>query len=127
MTDMRKLIDIVADVTASEMPIFDELLIVREIKDSGLLCEVLISGRFDRNIRIDAGSHLDGGDKHAHVFGRRGEELVVVKVNGSSSHGTKGKLHQKDADVLRAKEFKIRADNIVEWQSIGHFSQILLG
>ncbi len=77
-----------------------------------------VTGRFDRSIRVDQPTHLRGGDPHAHVYGRKGHEIVVVKLDGSASHGSKGTLHKDDADVLRANGFKIRADNIVEWWAV---------
>ncbi len=75
-----------------------------------------ISGRFDHNIRLDQPTHLHGdGKQHAHVFGRRGDELGVVNFDGSPSHGSKFRLHQADAAALRARGFSVRSDNIVEW------------
>lgn len=75
-----------------------------------------VPGRFDRNIRIDQPSHLQGdGQTHAHVLGRKGDELVVVNLDGTGSHGSKGRLHADDAAALRARGFKIRDDRIVEW------------
>jgi hypothetical protein len=76
----------------------------------------LVSGRFPRNIRIDQATHLHGnGQAHAHVFGRNNDEVGVVNRDGSGSHGTKVKLHDKDADTLRGLGFAIPPDNIVEW------------
>lgn len=74
-----------------------------------------LSGRFDNNIRIDQATHLLGGDPHAHVFGRKGDELVVVNLNGTSSHGKKGRLHPDDAEALRRHGFQIGTNRIVEW------------
>jgi len=78
-----------------------------------------ISGRFNRNIRIDQPTHLQGNGKaHGHVYGRKGEELGVINVDGSSSHGTKMKIHDRDADALRAQGFTIPINNIVEWLAL---------
>lgn len=126
MNDMRGLIDLVEDVFSEQMAPFDELFFPSE-DNATPLCEGWINGRFNRNIRIDSGSHLEGGDIHAHVFGRRKNQILAVKLDGSGSHGTKGKLDPADADALRRKGFKIRSDNIVEWFVIGSDSQILLG
>ena len=38
-----------------------------------------------------------------------------MNIDGTGSHGTKGKLHKRDATALRARGFKIRDDNMVEW------------
>ena len=54
------------------------------------------------------------GQPHAHVFGRKGDEIVVVNLDGTGSHGTKGRLHPDDADVLRARGFEIPTDRIIE-------------
>ena len=76
----------------------------------------LTSGRFPRNIRLDQPTHLQGnGQLRAHVFGRRGNEIGVVNLDGSVSHGSKFKLHDEDADTLRGLGFAIPSDNLVEW------------
>lgn len=88
-----------------------------------------ITGRFPSSIRIDVATHLKGTvPPHAHVFGRRGNELGVVNFDGTASHGSKFTLHQKDADALRSRNFNIRQDNIVEWSLIPGLdgSQVLL-
>tara|TARA_R110000850_G_scaffold201705_1_gene327516 strand:+ start:313 stop:642 length:330 start_codon:yes stop_codon:yes gene_type:complete len=81
MNDMRKLIDLIEEVQVAEMPDFDELFVPKDHSDRPL-CEALINGRFKNNIHIDAGSHLPGGDIHAHVFGHQGDEILAVKLNG---------------------------------------------
>ena len=101
------------------------------VTDDGEAFEILqegkwVRGRFDKNIRIDKATHLQGAaDPHAHVLGRKGNKLVIVKFDGTGSHGTKGRLHDKDADALRAHGFKISADNIVEWWVTGEIPQLL--
>jgi hypothetical protein len=75
-----------------------------------------IDGRFPKGIRLDQPTHARGvGFVHGHVYGRKGQELVVVNFDGSGSHGSKGRLHPDDAEALRAHGFKIRNDRIVEW------------
>lgn len=88
-----------------------------QITDFQLLNEgQWIRGRFDRNLRIDQPTHLAGdGQTHAHVYGRKNDQLGVVNLDGTGSHGTMMKLHPKDADALRIRGFKIRDDNLVEW------------
>jgi hypothetical protein len=88
-----------------------------------------IAGRFPTSIRIDVATHLGGTvPPHAHVFGRRGDELGVVNLDGTASHGTKFTLHQKDAAALRDRDFNIRPDNLVELTVIPGLdgSQVLL-
>ncbi len=86
----------------------------------------LVSGRFEKNIRIDQPTHLLGGDPHAHVLGRKGNQVVVVNLDGTGSHGTKGRLHHKDAETLRQNGFTIRDDRIVEWWVCDVQDRILL-
>ncbi len=88
----------------------------------------LVSGRFQRNIRIDLPTHLAGeGKTHAHVFGRRGDQLGVVNIDGTGSHGSKFKLSDEDADALRQQKFKIPPDNLVEWTFCADVKGLLLG
>jgi hypothetical protein len=113
-------------------PLLDEVLVVQpDLVQYGLLREgKVIPGRFPSSIRIDQATHLHGNaDPHAHVFGRQGDELGVVNLDGTGSHGSKFKLHDKDADALRSQDFKIRPDNLVEWiviEGIGSARQLLL-
>lgn len=74
----------------------------------------VISGRFDSNIRIDQ-SNYGAGQVHAHVHGRKGDEIGVINVDGSGSHGTVCRLHPDDAAALRKRGFNIRDDGLVEW------------
>lgn len=90
-----------------------------------------VDGRYARNIRIDRDTHFDTADDdamHAHVYGRkdRDDALVIVRRNGSSSHGRKGELHAADADALRARGFVIGDDNLVEWVEIPHARRLVL-
>lgn len=99
-------------------PSLDAIFLVHEDLQQFELLEEgkLVSGRFPRNIRLDQPTHLQGdGQLHAHVFARKGKELGVVNLDGSGSHGSKFKLHDKDADTLRGFGFVIPADNLVEW------------
>jgi len=84
------------------------------------------NGRFSSNIRVDHPNY-GAGHKHAHVYGRKGKELVAVNFDGTGSHGTRGKLHDCDADALRTRGFNIRSDNIVEWVLCGEFPRLILG
>lgn len=126
---MRKWMDTVAGED-NGLPVIDHIIISYDGETYKRLDEGrFIDGRFKKNIRIDRPTHMAGdGDVHAHVFGRRGNQLVVVKFNGTASHGTKGILHPKDADALRAEKFCIRDDRIVEWVVWEHDGpELLLG
>ena len=97
------------------LPVLDQVMIVTS-GDSFKLYEgrKWISGRFDHNIGIDQPTH-GVGQQHAHVYGRKRDEIVVVNFDGTGSHGTRGRLPDEDADALRAIGCVIRSDNIVEW------------
>ena len=84
-----------------------------------------VRGRFDSNIRIDQPTH-GAGQRHAHVYGRKGNEIGVVNFDGSASHGTKCRLSDDDAAAV-ARGFTIKAGNIVEWVVLGNQPQLLLG
>jgi hypothetical protein len=116
------------DELFSDFSYLDEVLVSQDGSKFELLREgKWISGRFDRNIRIDRPTHLHGaGQDHGHVFGRKGDELGVVNFDGTSSHGTRMKLHDRDADALRLHGFDIRMDNIVEWLVLSTSSKPIL-
>lgn len=110
----------------SNLPLLDAVLITVDGTTFELLEEgKTINGRFSRNIRLDQPTH-GVGQTHAHVMGRKGDELVVVNIDGSGSHGTKGRLSKGDADALRNKGFKINASNIVEWFAVNDSIKMLL-
>lgn len=84
-----------------------------------------VSGRFDRNIGIDQPAH-GVGQTHAHVYGRKGNEIVAVNLNGTASHGTKGRLHKDDAEALQKRGFNVRPGQIIEWFTLDGPPQLLL-
>lgn len=92
--------------------------ILREGKD--------YKGSFDRSLRVDNPTH-GAGSRHAHVYGRKGNEIVVVNVDGSASHGTRGRVPEKDAEKLRSLGFMIPPDRIVEWTVLKGAPTLLLG
>jgi hypothetical protein len=78
-------------------------------------------------MRIDHPTH-GVGQTHAHVYGRKGEQLGVVNLNGTASHGTQMRLSTADAETLRSHGFNIRKDRIVEWiVRPGWTRELLLG
>ncbi len=85
-----------------------------------------VKGRFDNSIRIDQPAH-GVGQTHAHVYGRKGDEIGVINFDGSASHGTKCRLSDADADALRERGFTIKAGNIVEWIVLPNQPELLFG
>jgi hypothetical protein len=111
----------------ANMPVLDEVFTTNDGETGEVLREgKWVSGRFDRNIRIDQPTH-GVGQTHAHILGRKGNEIGVVNFDGSGSHGTKCRLSDADADVLRASGFHIRPGNIVEWLVLDGKFTLLLG
>lgn len=93
----------------------DEILVSKDNKTFERFDEgKWVNGRFDNNIRIDQPTH-GAGQPHAHIYGRKGNEIGVVNWDGSASHGTRCRLNALDADALRARGYKINTGNIVEW------------
>ena len=126
---MRKLMDVVADEEEG-IPLINDVTITANGTAFQRLDEgKFVSGRFDRNIRIDQPTHMAGdGKTHAHILGRKGNQIVVVNIDGTGSHGSKGILHPKDAGALRALGFSIRDDRIVEWMLLPDVGpELLLG
>jgi hypothetical protein len=107
-------------------PVLHDVLVSEDGSDFGLLREgKWIAGRFERNIRIDQPTH-GVGQTHAHVLGRKGNELGIVNIDGTGSHGTRCRLSDGDAKALRARGFNIPDDNIVEWVSLSGVEPTLL-
>lgn len=129
MDKMRRYMDIIKECfpEEGELPEITDIF-VAEGSDWMMLNEgKWVSGRFPGNIRIDQATHMAGqGQVHGHVHDRKGRQLVVVNLDGTGSHGSKGILHPKDADALIDRGFTIRADRIVEWWVVVE-DEILLG
>ncbi|WP_299005908.1 hypothetical protein [uncultured Caulobacter sp.] len=127
MTDMRDLMKIVDDCFPEDLP---EITGVTIKDGDGWLTlneGKWISGRFPDNIRIDQPTHLAGqGQIHGHVHDRKGREIVAVNLDGTSSHGRKGRLHPDDAAALEKRGFQIPKDRIIEFWVIGQ-GQVLFG
>jgi hypothetical protein len=122
-----KIRDILSLQEFSELPLISDIIFTEDGSHGEQLNEgKWISGRFDRNIRIDQPTH-GTGQRHGHVLGRKGHELVVVNVDGSASHGKKGRLHKRDANALRADGFEIPSDNIIEWTDLDGMAELILG
>lgn len=107
--------------------ILDEIYLTDSNGEGEKICEgKILSGRFDGNIRLDQPTH-GAGQTHAHISGRKGVELGVVNIDGTASHGTRMKLHKKDAEVLRARGFDIPGDRVIEWTVIEGGELVLFG
>ena len=74
-----------------------------------------IDGRFPKGIRLDQPTHMQGvGAVHGHVYGRKGQELVVVEFDGTAATVRRAPASGR-SEALRAHGFKIRNDRVVEW------------
>lgn len=108
-----------------DLPELDEVFVTED----GLNLTILREGKeykgtFDRSLRVDNPTH-GAGMRHAHVYGRKGNEIVVVNVDGSASHDTKGRIPEKDAEKLRSLGFTIPPDRIVEWTVVSDGPAVL--
>src|SRR5258708_4698320 len=114
-------------IKGEDLPFLDEVWLCSSNDDSFELLREgkQLSGRFPKNIRLDHPTY-GAGMTHGHVHGRKGDQIVVVNIDGTASHGTKGRLHDLDAAALRASGFKLRDDNIVEWFILGSHQNLLL-
>jgi len=111
----------------AKLPRLDEVLVTSDGDELRILREgKWINGHFERSIRIDLPTH-GAGQKHAHVLGRKRNELGVVNFDGTASHGSKMTLHDRDADALRAIGFNIKPGNIVEWAALPAQPGLLFG
>ncbi|MGY3138356.1 hypothetical protein ACVWZM_009038 [Bradyrhizobium sp. USDA 4501] len=111
----------------ANLPVLTEILVSADNAGFERLDEgKWVNGRFDKNIRIDQPTH-GVGQTHAHVYGRKGNEIGVVNLDGSSSHGTQCRLSDADAAALRQRGFTIKAGNIVEWIVLSTQPQLLFG
>lgn len=98
-----------------DLDYLDEILVFETDQDCLLLQEgKWVRGRFGKNIRIDRPTH-GAGQTHAHIYGRKGEDIGIVNFDGTGSHGSSCKLHSADADALRTYGFDIPKSGIVEW------------
>jgi hypothetical protein len=121
---MRNLLDM---IEGAELDTLDEVIISTNGTDAEVFNEGMwVNGRFPQSVRIDQPTH-GVGQTHAHVYGRKGDEIGVVNIDGTPSHGTKMRLSQDDADALRGRGFKIPVNRIIEWLSLGQYGRLLLG
>ena len=104
-------------VRETDPPYLDGIFLVKDENSFEMLYEgKWLNGRFDRSIRIDRETHHQSGDEHAHIYGRKGNAIGVVNLDGTKSHGGEFfRISDEDAEVLKAKGFTIPKGNIVEW------------
>lgn len=123
--------------TKSELPSFrdylnretlDELFIVHESGETIRLNEgKWIKTSSKNKIRVDHPTH-GVGQTHAHIYGRKGNEMGVINIDGTPSHGTSMTVSKQDAKTLRSNGFTIPTNRIVEWFVLGADDfQLLLG
>jgi len=109
------------------LPVLDQIIVSTDGETVEVLRErTWITGRFERNIGIDNVTYVLG-QKHAHVLGRKGDQLVVVNLDGTGSDDTKGRLHDEDAAALRAKGFEIHPGHLVTWHVLPDAPELLVG
>ena len=83
---------------------------------------------FEREVRIDRNTHMRTGEKHAHIYDRKGNQLYALTQDGKPSHNSKPfKLSNGHARSLRDQGFTIPKDNIVEAVLVGTGKMVLLG
>lgn len=119
----------IEDLAAPE-PQLDGLFVNIQADDKRWVLEEgkWMDGRFKQNIRQDRNTHLQSGDTHYHVYGRRGDEIGAINCDGTISHGGDPfRLHPDDADALRQLGVKVPPSNIVEWIVMGPAVEFLLG
>jgi hypothetical protein len=98
-----------------KLPFLDDVIVTEDLVSAQLIREGKeYNGRFEGSLRVDNPTH-GVGMRHAHVLGRKGEELGVVNYDGTPSHGSKFRVHDADADKLRTLGFTIPPDGVVEW------------
>ncbi|MGJ8690834.1 MAG: hypothetical protein ACSHXZ_15110 [Gammaproteobacteria bacterium] len=127
LTKARSLLEIIQDVR-ERGDALDEVFIVQENGDTVRLKEGKWIPTSSKNkMRIDHPTH-GVGQTHVHIYGRKGEEIGVVNLDGTSSHGTSMKLSRKDAETLRSHDFTIPINRVIEWLSLEKDGfQLLLG
>jgi hypothetical protein len=74
-----------------------------------------LKGDFDNEIRVDRNTHMRSGERHAHIYDRKGNQLYALTQQGRPSHGSKTfKLTKSQTDALRSQGFTIPKSRIVE-------------
>ena len=109
MNKARRLIEMIEDIVGINV-VFDPAKGETHRIDEGRWIKTNTSN----TMRIDNATH-GVGSIHAHAYGRKGNEVGVVNLDGTASHGTRMKLSKKDAETLRTHGFNVRHDRIVEW------------
>jgi hypothetical protein len=86
-----------------------------------------LKGQFDREMRVDRNTHMRTGEKHAHIYDRKGNQLYSLTQNGKPSHNSKPfRLSNQQADALRAAGFDVGPNNMVEAVLVGG-TQLIFG
>lgn len=97
---------------------FDALLVLPSLTVTKGKILVLKEGKtYTQNlsgkIRIDNPTH-GVGQRHAHIYGRKGNEIGVVNIDGSPSHKSRFRLSKGDFEFLQDKGFNLKS-RLVEW------------
>jgi hypothetical protein len=87
-----------------------------------------LKANFENEIRVDRNTHMHTGEKHAHIYDRKGNELYALTQDGKPSHNSKPfKLDDQQADALRKSGFTIPESDIVEAILIDTVKMLILG
>jgi hypothetical protein len=114
-------------VDFQKLPTLDQIIVSTDGETFQVLRErIWIRGRFERNIGIDNAADAVG-ERQAQVFGRKGNQLVIVSLEGTGRDGTQGRLDDKDAAALRAKGFEIHPGHLVTWKVLPDAPELLIG
>jgi hypothetical protein len=111
----RRLVESITDVLLrsrflDEVAVFDALADEAHRIDEGKW----IRTKTSNTMRIDHATH-GAGQTHAHIYGRKNNQLGIVNIDGTGSHGTQMRLTKDDAETLRQQGFIIPASRMVEW------------
>jgi len=106
----------------------DELIITDAAESRYLVEGQWLKVSFDKEIRIDRNTHMRTGEKHAHIYNRKGKQLYSLTHEGKPSHNSQRfKLDKDQADALRKAGFTIKPNRIVEGTLIGSMQMVIYG
>lgn len=87
-----------------------------------------VKGDFDNEIRIDRNTHMRTGEKHAHIYDRKGNKLYALTHDCKPSHNSNPfRLTKTQANCLGKEGFPVPKNRIVEATLIGSGQMIIYG
>jgi len=106
----------------------DEVFISQGQEVSVLVESKWVKGDFHDEMRIDRNTHMRTGEKHAHIYDRKGNQLYALTHDCKPSHNSKSfRLTKGQADSLRKEGFTVPKSRIVEATLIGSGKMIIYG